>query len=240
MEIADKVIAEISAHAAESYPHECCGLIITRGGKMAVVRSPNLAPDPYRSFLLDSVLYFNNKDSVVAVYHSHPNRAPNASEADKASCSATGLPFLIISWPAGNIVSIMPDGYVSPLEEREFVYGVFDCLGLVRDYYQQELGIEIRNFDRPPFGWWTGDFDWIAHRYERAGFVQVGEAQPGDVVVMQLGGANVPNHVGVYLEGGLLLHHSLFRLSCKQVYGGYWRKHTVRFLRHKNRCTEAC
>lgn len=233
----DKTLAAIQAHAAEVYPQECCGLIVETAGCLSVVRSKNMAPDPYRTFMVDPALFLQYEARTKAVYHSHPDRGAKPSEADKASCSAVGRPFLILSWPSGNMVSILPEKHEAQLEGRQFVYGVFDCLAIVEDFYRQEYAIEVPNYGRPPFGWWMEDVDYIGQRYSKMGFIEAQEPEHGDVIVMQMGGARVPNHVGVYLEGGLLLHHALHMLSRKDVYGsrgGYWRKHTVRVLRHEN------
>ena len=51
---------------------------------------------------------------------------------------------------------------------------------------------------------------------------------------MQLG-ADVPNHAAIYIGNGLVLHHPRDRLSCKDVYGGIWQKHTVMHLRHRSK-----
>jgi len=44
----------------------------------------------------------------------------------------------------------------------------------------------------------------------------------------------VPNHAGVYLGDGIMLHHLYGRLSSRDVYGGYWREVTRLTLRHES------
>jgi len=51
------------------------------------------------------------------------------------------------------------------------------------------------------------------------------------VIVMQVR-APVPNHAGVYIGDGLMLHHLYNRLSSRDVYGGYWQECTRIVLRH--------
>jgi cell wall-associated NlpC family hydrolase len=45
--------------------------------------------------------------------------------------------------------------------------------------------------------------------------------------------ASVPNHGAVLLEDGKILHHVIGRLSCRDIYGDYWRRVTVHVIRHK-------
>ncbi|WP_346949336.1 NlpC/P60 family protein, partial [Dyella sp.] len=58
-----------------------------------------------------------------------------------------------------------------------------------------------------------------------AGFVPVDakDIRRGDLVLMQIRSRNlVPNHAGIYLGDGLMLHHMYGRLSSRDVLGGYW------------------
>lgn len=59
----------------------------------------------------------------------------------------------------------------------------------------------------------------------------VADIRVGDVIVMQVR-APVPNHAGVYIGDGLMLHHLYNRLSSRDVYGGYWQECTRIVLRH--------
>jgi proteasome lid subunit RPN8/RPN11 len=233
MTIDDTVIRAIAAHAEAEHPKECCGLVLRNGPIARVLRAENLAHDPYRSFKIDPVWYLRHEAHVEFVYHSHPNGLPNPTDADKAACEALNKPYLIMASPSGAMCSYFPQGFTAPLEGRQFVYGIFDCLSVVTDFYKQEFGLAIGQFERPPFGWWReGKQAPFEAHYKAAGFVEVTEPQHGDVLLMQVGDAKVTNHSGVYLKGGLLLHHSLNHVSHKTVYGGYWRKHTTKVLRH--------
>ena len=45
--------------------------------------------------------------------------------------------------------------------------------------------------------------------------------------------SNVPNHAAIYLGGDVIGHHLYGRLSGRDVYGGYYKKHTTHVLRKK-------
>lgn len=109
-----------------------------------------------------------------------------------------------------------------PIIGRPFVHGVWDCYGLIRDWYRQERGIELPNFERAD-GWWEQGENLYIDNYAAAGFVaHDAELQPGDVILMQYQ-ASVVNHAGVYIGDGMMLHH-LYGQSARVVpYGGSGR-----------------
>lgn len=232
----EKTLGSARVHAADEYPRECCGLVVVVKGRERYVRCKNLAAGT-EHFILDPSDYAAAEDigDVVAVIHSHPDAPATPSEADLVSCEATGLPWHILSWPADDVRSIEPTGYQAPLVGRTFAHGVLDCWSLVRDFYARELRIDLPDFERRD-DWWAHGENLYMDGYPKAGFVAVSQDSPemvGDVILMQRR-AEVPNHAGVYLGGGLMLHHMHGRLSTREVYGGYWREITRCILRHRS------
>lgn len=82
----------IVRHAAESWPEECCGLLIGDGAAIVEARpARNVATDPRRRFRIDPADHFSALRSarrsgwrVCGAYHSHPKSAPTPSETDLA------------------------------------------------------------------------------------------------------------------------------------------------------------
>ncbi|WP_373947539.1 C40 family peptidase [Pandoraea sputorum] len=213
-----------------------CGLLLVRKGRMRYRGCRNLAQGT-EHFVMAPEDFAAAEDlgEVVGVVHSHPDSPAAPSEADLVGCEATGLPWHILSWPTDDLRTIEPSGYIAPLIGRTFAHGVLDCWSLVRDFYARELGIELPDFERRD-DWWAQGENLYMEGYPKAGFVVVNQDAPekvGDVILMQRR-AEVPNHAGVYLGGGLMLHHMHGRLSTREVYGGYWREITRCVLRHQN------
>jgi cell wall-associated NlpC family hydrolase len=129
-----------------------------------------------------------------------------------------------------------PCGYQAPLVGRPFYHGVLDCYSLIRDWYQQTCGIELKQFHRMDDWWNDGISDLYTQGFPQAGFVSIGadaELQEGDVILMQIRSKNgVPNHAAIYLGDELILHHLHGRLSSRDVYGGYWREVTRDVIRY--------
>ncbi len=229
----EKTKAAILAHAEAEYPRECCGVVIVVKGRERYLPCRNIAT-ANEHFAIDPADWAAAEDQgdITTVVHSHCNLPPFPSQADRVGCEQTGLPWLIASWPTGQINEIQPEGYVAPLIGREFCHGVLDCYALVRDFYAHELKIDLPDFERED-EWWLKNQNLYLENFERAGFVRVDDLQPHDGILIQVA-SDVPNHAAVYLGDNVILHHVMQRLSCREVYGGYWHKHTYCVVRHRS------
>ncbi len=225
----------IRAHATDSHPNECCGLIVAKGQKQEAVRCRNLSKDPRHNFLMSPEDYreAEKRGEVLMSYHSHHYEPPIATMADKTSAEKNELPCLICSWPADTWEIYTPTGWRAELKGRPFIYGVLDCYTLFQDYYREKLGVELPDIFR--------DEDWIKRgenlyldNLEKNGFMKVNDLRQHDAVVMQLD-AKVPNHIAVYLGDGMILHHPPGHLSGEHPYvaeRGYYSLCTWGIFRH--------
>lgn len=234
----NKTIQAILEHAYQQFPKEACGLLLDTGYGVEVLRCENISHQPEQEFLIDPLVYAQQAERISAVYHSHPNRSPEPSEADIYSAERCNVPFLIVGLPSEEIYTYTPKG-IKPAyyEGRHFCYGVVDCLSLVVDYYRNELAIEIDDGQRKRWNWWLDSAylnDFI-DGFKRQGFKAVDELQKNDVIIMQLGGGPCPNHAAIYQGANLILHHPSAETDSRvEVYGQYWRQSTVCYLRHPN------
>ncbi|MEV8518677.1 C40 family peptidase [Dyella marensis] len=243
----DTTMDAARAHAAAEYPREACGLVVIEKGKERFWPCRNMATDATEHFVLHPEDYAAAEDAgeVVSVVHSHPDAASRPSEQDRAMCEVSGLPWYIIGMPDGkpnDMLRLNPAGYVPPLVGRPFVHGLLDCWTLCRDWYAMEWGLALPSPPRAD-GWWD---DGQSNLYGDAALVGAGfrvvwrkgestapPLQRGDLILMQVRSRNlVPNHAGVYLGDGNMLHHMHSRLSCREVFGGYWLETAVLAARH--------
>lgn len=118
----------------------------------------------------------------------------------------------------------------------QYSSGKQDCYGLVRAFYSQVFDIDLPNYARPK-DWWNMEMDLYTERYHKNGFrlldVHPSEYQFGDVFLIAYR-STVPNHAGVLVEKGQILHHFTNRLSSVDPYKGIWRNNTVGVYRHKD------
>lgn len=99
----------IVAHARESAPDECCGLLLGRGVEIVeAVRARNIADAPASRFLVDPGDHINGRREarrrglqVVGFYHSHPRSPAEPSETDLAEFSYPDHLYVIVSLRAG-------------------------------------------------------------------------------------------------------------------------------------------
>jgi proteasome lid subunit RPN8/RPN11 len=234
----------IREHAVSTYPREACGLVVVERGAMVFRPCRNVADSPNDQFILHAEDYAAAEDAgeITALVHSHPEASPEPSAADKVACEASGLPWIIVevrhdghgTVAAGQIVMIEPQGYQAPLVGRPFTHGILDCYALIKDWYARERGIALPDFERRDEWWNDGHSALYMDHFREAGFEQCNAPLlPGDVILMQIRSKNdTPNHAGVYLGDGQMLHHPYKRLSTRDVYGGMWKEYTRLAVRH--------
>lgn len=224
------------AHAQGVFPQEACGLVVVVKGKEKFWPCENLSPVANDEFSMSPEDYAAADDAgeIVELFHSHVNIPPIPSQADMVSCEVTGLKWVILSLPTETWHEFEPSGYEAPLVGRVHCWGTLDCWTVVWDWYKRERGLELLNVPRSREFWKDGT-DILGANYKKAGFRTLGEEEPleeGDVLLMQTGDSTVPNHVALYIGDDQILHHAEGRLSSRDVYGGWFKKHTVRAVRY--------
>lgn len=229
----EKTIQAIVAHAAEVYPAECCGVVAQKSRVERYFPCRNIAENPTEQFHLSPEDYIAAEEwgTVTGIVHSHPDATTQPSELDKAQCDAMAVPWHIVSYPEGDLRTVMPRGEL-PLVGRAFVLGHTDCWGLVMSYFRQTHGIVLNDY-RVDYPWWeSGRENLYLDNWYECGFREFsGPPRPGDMVIMQVS-APVANHAGILLDDGMLLHHMYGMLSQRVPYGGYWKDRTAKVVRH--------
>ena len=223
------------AHAKDEDPKESCGLLIENKGKEKYFRCKNLSNWANDCFIIDPKDYSRAEDTgkILAIIHSHPTTQPIASQADMISCESTKIPWHIVNPKTEQWGYYEPSGYKAPLIGRPWVWGVTDCWSLVRDWYKQEKGIVLRDWERPV----TPDEFIKNPMFEkcasRTGFRQLRpdeKLKNGDLLFMSIMASGL-NHVAIFLDGDVL-HHLGDRISCKEPYNEWLLKCTGMRLRY--------
>lgn len=108
MRIRQAVVDDLIAHARESAPNECCGLLV--GSGVAIVealRTTNLeeGPSRYRIDPLEHIALMKrlrgSGRAIVGAYHSHPHSPAVPSPSDLTEAFYPDFVYLIVSLAAG-------------------------------------------------------------------------------------------------------------------------------------------
>ena len=225
-----KLEQQIINYALKHEPQECCGFVVFKGQEKIFLPCENIADDPENYFEISTNdwLLAHQYDGIVAVVHSHPEGEAVLSTADRQMQVQSGLDWWLVC--DGQIKQFRN---VPHLVGRDFEHGIMDCYTLFRDAYML-AGLDLPDFERED-GWWTSGENLYLDNLTKQGFHRTDDGvKVGDVILMQVG-ANVPNHAAIYLgKWHQVLHHSPNRLSKRDLYDGYWFKHTHSIWRHKD------
>ena len=190
--------------AINRYPNEACGFLVrTRGEKYRFMEARNVSEDPRNTFVMhaEDIIAAEDAGEVVAIWHSHVDQSAEASDADRAGCEATEVPWLILAirksvdaeapYHFSEMNVITPEGFEMPYLGRPYVFGVFDCWMLCRDYLKREFNVELNaNAHLHIPSWYTGDDDILDQNYRNEGLVRLApgtEPQRGDIFFIQYG-----------------------------------------------------
>jgi len=229
---------EIIEYCKSKFPEEACGLITIFKGRYKWNPCPNVySGDKQSYFAIHPLAYANAADTgeVVAVVHSHTIHPSVFSRTDRAFQKKQGIPWLLVGLqsPSPELVWLEGEVEVAPLYGRKYLWRAGDCYTFVKDWYMQEWGISIPDFERDE-GFWKKGQEIYLENFAKAGFVEVPRhaMQKGDVLLMQVGG-NITTHGAIYLDNNVIGHHLPGRLSSKDVLGQYYLDRITKVVRHK-------
>lgn len=243
----DALTGAMRAHAEACYPAEACGFVIGVGKKAHFMPARNVAESSTNQFVIDHLDYARAEDSgeILAIWHSHPNTSNEPSDADRAGCNMTELPWMISSLYQGEggftheePRLLLPDGSRVEYVGRPYIFGTFDCYSLLTDFYEREFAIKLRRFPELRIShWWDKGYDILGDNWASQGFELVtdGQFNHGDLLLIAMD-AKVANHVAIYVTGDIILHHLVNRLSRRETFGPYWYSRVKLHLRHRTKC----
>lgn len=211
--------------AKKEYPKEMCGVIVNSNNNYQFIQCENVAYDPTELFEIDSSIWLGNYE-IVAIVHSHTNGKNYLSKYDMKNQRILNLIWVLVC--DDEVYEYRP---IEPLLGRNFEFNKQDCYNLFRDLYMLAGSNHLPEFQYPK-NWYEIGMNLYEDNLKIFDFEKVDKPEIGDVILFQIG-SDIPNHAGVYLGGQYFIHHLIDSLSKRDIYGGYWQKHTHSFWRYK-------
>lgn len=244
MKISDKNTEKFKAHALSAYPQEVCGLLVNG----EYVPCKNIFDKPEKGFKIASKELLKYKDKIEVIFHSHPyvdssiyqngNKPEWPSYRDMEMWIAFNMkiPWVIYATDGKNISNpiLLEDTIEHPLLDRPFIFGIYDCYSVARDWMWQNKKILLKNYPRQ-WGWWHDNKNLINDQFMTSGWkeIQQEEANIGDGVLMQVS-TPVPSHVAIISNTNEIIHHLPYRGS-ERDYLNRWDKQIVKWLRYESK-----
>ena len=223
--------ASIRAYAEAAHPVEACGFVLA---DRTIVECTNTAtqPDTFVISAEETALYL---DDAVASWHSHADYA-SMSFADINASKALNLPYVVFNCASTEFYYFDPRQSAG-LVGRPWMYGGYDCYSAVRDWYSQEMGVEMADYERLYEGEWAQrGFTHFEDNFAAEGFTKIPKTvdlERGDVLLFRIRNDDTCNHVAVIedVEANRIYQHLVDRDSAIMAYSGYFRDNTFMVLR---------
>lgn len=122
--------------------------------------------------------------------------------------------------------------HYSDLIGLPYIDGKQDCYSIVRRYFAENYGLNLRNYARPSRFWEDDQLDlYKMFKLEGAEPVLNDSIELGDVLLMPLF-TPFATHACIVVGDNLILHHPPGRLSCVEPMRPKWTNRTSVVVRH--------
>ena len=238
---------KIKEHSEKDYPNECCGLIVERKRKPAVVECLNSANDKLNNFKISSIDYLRASEygEIKALYHSHTqdDHSDNFTPLDLLN-EGHGIEVILYLKNKNKFLISSEHNYLNKYLERDYKIGVTDCFTLIKDFYRENLNICFNDYDYDEVDFFTksnwedkhvSPFDYF---YTKEGFLDVNydDIKIHDIILFndpKRYNNGYTNHLGMYVGNSTILHQPYNGVSELASFYGKHLKYVNGIIRHK-------
>ena len=237
---------QIRNFALNKPKEEVCGLIVKNNFKFSIFPCQNISNNKTHFFTIKSTDYLKASliGDIVCSFHSHPNEFSDCSEFDKQNSKNHNLPLIIyhnlsdtFKFFDSNYAKNECNNVLNKYLNINFELGRADCFTLIKNYYKNELKINII------------DNDLIQNRkdkwFEKNNLINLGfklnnnfnkindinDIKKHDIIVFNYFKEGPPHHLGIYLGNLEFLHHPRLRLSCIEKLTDIYKKKITYLVR---------
>jgi proteasome lid subunit RPN8/RPN11 len=233
------------------YPEEACGVVA--GDNYHACK--NTHSEPTLMFRIDGRDRFDMERKhgpIQAILHSHPYKLAGSkefvknefnpawpSEHDQAGFIADNVPWGIVASDGEGTSEMtwLDEGEIKPFEGRRFAWFTSDCYTCVRDWHRLNTGIVMPNYTRK-WNFWLERINTIEDNLAmlpNATKYATEKAEIGDIAVLELGGHQVVNHLGVISGNNEFLHQFAGENNYAQVARWDLWQHKTKYVFRMNK-----
>lgn len=243
MDISDTARLAMFNHAynmaVKTPPQESVGILADG----QYVPCENISRYPEISFRLDHHILAKHYP-VEAIIHSHPAGEACPSKHDMQQQKVSNIPWIIVVVGTASQPDVTEEWFSWGHEPQlnmmaGYRHGVTDCYGLIRGWFHHEYRIILPDYPRE-WDWWHKKDNLYLDHFSEAGLIALPERHAlkrGDVFLATIR-SSIPNHAGIYIGDGLILHHlagsspvDTSRLPRKEPIER-WKRFITTWLRH--------
>lgn len=236
----EQIKQSIKQFSLEEAPNETCGIILKNENKIEAIKCKNHASNKEQKFLISpfDFLKIGNSGEIIGYFHSHLN-STKFSLIDRIQSEAHHLPSIIYSIQEDLFNTYIPNNFKNPYIGLEFKIGVSDCFSLFRNFYKNELNIEIVDCYRNEFSF-EGNEDLFEKIYELekdnfVRFYDFNQLKRNDGIIFKMI-KDKASHIAIYLGGGQILHHPRNNLSLIENLTDSYKRRIGYFVKHRSFC----
>lgn len=209
--LTDQIKEQIAKQAFEIPDEETCGIIVNVGGLLKYIPCQNQADDKRHWFSIGGrdFLIAEKLGEIIAICHSQVKRKDFSGFDLQNSLGHKVLFILFCKDDQKFSLLEKSEKKYSQYLNRKFEIGRQDCFTLLRDFYNNELGIVIEDIARQNL-WFEKDRNTIRDGAIREGFKLIEKIEPKelfDVLIFAFNSDRFPVHLGIYLGADEFLHH---------------------------------
>lgn len=233
--------SQIKQHSLEYSNEEVCGFILSNN---QIVKARNTSFNKSKNFSIHPQDYISaeNSGNIVAIYHSHPSKNDKFSEFDKLSAQNHNKPYIMYCIKTDTFHEFYPEGYTNKYIGLKFDYKLSNCFTLIKDFYKNELNIEIyenENIKELKDKWYEKNSNLFDEMWKlNTSFFDVNnkdETKKYDVLCFNyFDMTKSAHHLGIYLEDDTFLHHPHHQYSKIDILDEQYKRKITNIIRHES------
>jgi len=228
----------IRNHSKSNLSEESCGLILEKDGQMSCLKCENVANDKVQDFQISLNDYLNAKEkyNILYIYHSHINDNEDFSEIDKLHSNEIAINYILYHVKSDKFKIYESNDFGRRYIGRFYEYKKYDCFTLVRDFYREELKIDLK-FNSNIFNNRLEDievYQEAENHYAINNFVKIDRKDIQKYDLLLLNSFNkIGSHFAIYSGDDKILHQPLNSFSRIDNYCNFYKRNTVAVYRRR-------